>query len=279
MTKQLSQCIGDWGIDIYRTDFNVERPLAFWQAADKPDRHGITENHYVDGLYSMWDELLRQHPNLVFDDCASGGRRIDLEMISRSFILSRSDSIGRTDATPTWDQAQTAGLSRFVPLNATLSTCGVPTYPPISLYALRSAAGNGFGFGQDNFAKGFPTDLFKQVIAEVKMLRPLYLGDFYPLTTINVNDDVWCAWQFDRPELGRGFAMFFRRPQSPNPDIEVSLHGLDPEAEYEVTFVDRAETRTLTGTSLAKLRVEIATAPGSALVTYRKLARPRPSDR
>jgi alpha-galactosidase len=273
MTDMLSKRIGDSGIDIYRTDFNVERPLTYWKAADGPDRQGITENHYIEGLYSMWDELLRRHPNLVFDDCASGGRRIDLEMISRSYSISRSDSIGAPYATAEWDQAQTAGLSRFVPLNATLTTCGLPGYQELNLYALRSAATSGFGICQENFAQGFPTDLFKKVIAEVKMLRPLYLGDFYPLTSVNVNNEAWCAWQFDRPELGRGFAMFFRRPKSPNPVIEVSLHGLDPEAEYEVTFVDSAETRRLTGAYLAKLRLEIASAPGSALVMYQKLER------
>jgi len=274
MTDTLSQCISDSGIDIYRTDFNVGHPLTYWQAADGPGRQGITENHYIDGLYSMWDELLRRHPNLVFDDCASGGRRIDLEMISRSYSISRSDSIGLPYATPEWDQAQTAGLSRFVPLNATLSICGLPGYQKLSLYALRSAATSGFGICQDNFAPGFPTDLFKQVVAEVKMLRPLYLGDYYALTPVNVDPRVWCAWQFNRPELGRGFAMFFRRPKSPNPNIEVSLHGLDPGAEYEMTFVDRAETRRLTGENLAKLRVEIVEAPGSALVTYRDLTKP-----
>jgi len=108
-------------------------------------------------------------------------------------------------------------------------------------------------------------------VAEVRTLRPLYFGDYYPLTPVNVNPEVWCAWQFDRPELGRGFAMFFRRPRSLNPVIEVGLHGLDPGAAYAVTFVDRAETRRFTGAELAKLRVELAAAPGSALVTYRKL--------
>ena len=271
LTDQLSKCIGNWGIDIYRTDFNRLQPLDFWQSADPPDREGITENHYVEGLYAMWDDLLRRHPRLVFDDCAAGGRRIDLEMISRSYNLSRSDTVCLPASSPPWDQAQTAGLSLFVPLNGTLSTSGLPRYEPLDRYALRSAATSGFSISQDNFAKGFPADLFRQVIAEVKMLRPLYNGDFYPLTSINVDDGVWCAWQFDRPELGRGFAMFFRRAQSPHPAIEVALHGLDPSGEYEVTIVDRAKTQRLTGAQLANLRVEIAAAPGSMLVTYRRL--------
>ena len=50
LTDLLSRCIGDWGIVIYRTDFNVGSPLRFWEAADTPGREGITENHYVEGL-------------------------------------------------------------------------------------------------------------------------------------------------------------------------------------------------------------------------------------
>ena len=194
-------------------------------------------------------------------------------MISRSYSISRSDSVGLPEATAEWDQAQTSGLSRFVPLNATLSMCGLPGYQPLSLYGLRSAATSGFGICQDNFSKGFPTDLFKREIAEVRMLAPLYLGDFYPLTSVSVNPEVWCAWQFDSPEQGRGFAMFFRRPKSLNPVIEVALHGLEPAAVYELTFVDGGATLKASGAALLRLRLEIATAPGSSLVTYRRLGK------
>jgi len=274
LTDHLSKCIGDWGIDIYRTDFNFP-PLPFWQKADAPDRQGLTENHYVEGLYAMWDELRRRHPKVIFDDCASGGRRIDLEMVSRSYALSRSDSVAVKEASPAWDQAQTAGLSLYVPLHSTLSTCGMPRWSlqPLGPYQLRSSATSGFGLSQDNFAKDFPTDLIRKAIAEVRILRPLYNGDFYPLTAINVNEDVWCAWQFDRPEVGQGFAMFFRRPKAAPATFEAGLRGLEPKASYEVTFVDSARVEKLTGTELARLKVEIGTAPGSLLVTYRRLDR------
>src|ERR1019366_763523 len=77
------------------------------------------------------------------------------------------------------DQAQTAGLSLYVPVNATLSSCGLPTWSSqaIDLYALRSAATSGFGICQDTTAKDFPTGLFQEMIAEVKRLRPLYNAD------------------------------------------------------------------------------------------------------
>jgi hypothetical protein len=69
--------------------------------------------------------------------------------------------------------------------------------------------------------------------------------------------------------------VFFRRPLSRDPAVEVSLRGLDPAAEYELTFVDGGETRRLTGASLARLAVGIPAAPGSAIVTYRRVAESR----
>ena len=272
LTDYLSKCINEWSVDIYRTDFGGQ-PLLYWQKKDEAERQGITENHYIEGLYSMWDELHRRHPRLIFDDCASGGRRIDLEMISRGYVLSRSDSVTKKTSTPTWDQAQTAGLSLYVPVNATLSTCGIPRWSSqdISLYALRSAATSGISISQNNFALDFPIHLFQKIITEVKTLRPLYNGDFYPLTEINTKEDVWCAWQFDRPDPGKGFAMFFRRPKAQSANFEAALRGLDHQAKYEVTLVDSNIVQQLSGTELSRLKVNIPIAPGSLLVMYRKL--------
>ena len=53
------------------------------------DRQGITEIRYVEGMYTFLDELQQRHPDLIIDNCASGGRRLDLEMIRRSVTLTR----------------------------------------------------------------------------------------------------------------------------------------------------------------------------------------------
>ena len=273
LTDYLSTCITEWGVDIWRTDFGG-KPLLYWQKKDESDRQGITENHYITGLYAMYDELHRRHPRLIFDDCASGGRRIDLELISRCYVLFRSDTPTTSASTSAWDQAQTAGLSLYVPVHATGSSCGIPRWSSqaLSLYALRSSETSGFGVSQNNFAPDFPHSLFKKVIDEVKTLRPLYTGNFYPLTEINTNEDAWCAWQFNRPDLGQGFAMFFRRPESPYAAREVVLRELEPDADYEVMFVDSARrSQQLTGAELTHLKVEILSAPDSLLVMYRKV--------
>ena len=56
LTDLMDQFVTEGQLDWMRWDFNIE-PLGFWKRNDAPDRQGITENHYIDGLYAMWDDL------------------------------------------------------------------------------------------------------------------------------------------------------------------------------------------------------------------------------
>src|SRR5512136_3398137 len=116
--------IEEVGIDVYRQDFNME-PLRYWQEADEPERVGMHEIRHVEGLYALWDELRARHPGLAIDNCASGGRRIDLETVSRSYALWRSDfqDIGVLNlpnplgTSAIASQVQTIGLGLYVPFS------------------------------------------------------------------------------------------------------------------------------------------------------------------
>lgn len=261
----LSKCITEGGIDIYRNDFNID-PLPFWQKADAPDRQGITEIRYVEGHLELWDELIRRHPGLWIDTCASGGRRIDLETLTRSVPLWRSDTQCCGKPMPTWDQVQMAGLSLYVPFH----TGGVWAFDP---YNWRSIATTGANLCPDARAKDFPTELAKAAIAEAKALRPFYQGDFYPLLPITLDESHWIGWQLHRPDLGAGFAVFFRRASSPYSAVEVALRGIEADAKYELTYYpgyEPKEKRTFIGAELTKLIVTIPSAPASLLIRYEK---------
>jgi len=270
ITDILSRIISESKVDIYRQDYNVE-PLPYWQAADAEDRVGITEAKYIEGLYQMWDELRQRHPGLVIDNCSGGGRRIDLETTSRSFPLWRSDfsDIGGPAYGP-WlqigDQVQTAGLSRWVPLH----TGAVWSYTP---YAFRSAMAAGVQIYTDVRTPEFPSEAARRAIAELKSLRPYYLGDFYPLLPAKAVSHDWCAYQYDRSELGEGFAVFLRRYDSPFPTMEVALQGIDEQAEYEVSLTkdfDEPPYARMDGTELLSMTIEIDDRPGSILLRYRR---------
>jgi alpha-galactosidase len=138
---------------------------------------------------------------------------------------------------------------------------------------MRSVATTGMNLCMDTLGKDFPTEAATRGIKEVKMLRPFYYGDYYPLADITLDERHWCGWQFDRPDLGAGFAVFFRRAQSRYTGLEAQLRALDPQASYEVSFYegyDVKEKKTMTGAELTKLPIAIGAAPGSLLVMYKK---------
>ncbi len=102
----VSQFIAENGLDVYRQDFNY-MPLASWRRNDSPDRQGVTEIRHIEGLYRFWDELRNRFPDLLIDNCASGGRRIDIETMSRSIPLWASDVQCSPDHNP--DASQLVG--------------------------------------------------------------------------------------------------------------------------------------------------------------------------
>ncbi len=90
LTDLISDQIDKSRIDIFRADYNMES-LDYWQRNDPPDRQGMTEIRFVEGMYRIWDELRAGHPGLWIDNCASGGRLIDLETTMRAIPLWESD--------------------------------------------------------------------------------------------------------------------------------------------------------------------------------------------
>ncbi|HMP06151.1 MAG TPA: alpha-galactosidase, partial [Lacipirellulaceae bacterium] len=111
LISKTSEQIKEFGIDVYRQDFNMY-PLAYWRSRDSPDRQGICEMHYIEGLYKFWDVLNQIFPDLIIDNCASGGRRIDFETLRRAVPFLRSDMVYRSALA---NQCHEYSLSMWIP--------------------------------------------------------------------------------------------------------------------------------------------------------------------
>ena len=286
LTDMVSDFITHFGMTWYRQDFN-QGPAEFWKAADTPDRIGMTEIGHIEGLYKMWDDLLARHPGLRIDNCASGGRRLDIEMMSRSFSVWRTD-LGFWDTLA--EQAQTQALAFWVPENMGFETFttgdknGIGAAPwnkpgpyttPEHLYLMRLGydAGYGVGPGATGLNNGEWVAWIKQAIGEYREVQPYFYGDFYPLLPYSRDAETWTAWQWDRPESKDGLVMLLRRPKSPFMLMEVRPQHLNPDATYEVeirTTYDHAPIKTMKGSELAHLQIQLPTAPSSALIFYRQ---------
>ncbi len=280
ITAMVSGFISDFEMTWYRQDFNIP-PERYWELADAPNRIGMTEIGHVEGLYKMWDDLLARHPGLHIDNCASGGRRIDIEMMSRSFVVWRTDH-GFADTLA--EQAQTQALASWVPENMGFETYssskpwtnGGPYTTPKSLYLMRLAYDAGYGLTPG--AAGVNNDAWvswiKQAISEYREVQPYFYGDFYPLLPYSLTDSTWTAWQWDRPDDKKGLVVVLRRPKSPFVAMDLGLKHLDPNAMYEVEIrnsFEKSSTTQMKGSELTRLEIRLPDAPSSTLVFYRHL--------
>jgi alpha-galactosidase len=272
LTDFLSDQITEFGIDCLRWDSNIA-PLAYWRQADTPDRQGLTEIRYVEGLYAIWDELLARHPTLIIDNGASGGRRIDLESSGRTTPLRRSDyAAGRRDATAA--QCHSFSLMHWLPLHGTSSG----DLKDGDTYTLRSTMCSALAVGlwgnddarQDPIPPDYPFDRAHRLLRQYLTVRRFFYGDFYPLTEYTRTQDAWMAYELYLPASQEGLLVVLKRPRSPFLHAALKLHGLDPDGEY--TFSDWGGE--ILGTASGRvameggMEVELPEHPDSALILF-----------
>jgi alpha-galactosidase len=274
LTDFISGLIDKYGIDLYRQDFNFD-PLPYWQSADAPDRQGMTEIRYVMGLYAFWDGLLARHPDLIIDNCASGGRRLDLETIGRSIPLWRSDYQCSAQS-PDGAQTHTLGLSYWLPLHGT-GVAGGWTRAG-DTYNFRSHLSAALSFGglparEEATHPEFDWNWQRRMGNDYLRARPYFYGDYYPLTDSSPDPRQWGAMQMNRADLGEGLVLALRRQQSAFVTASFLLRGLNDDAEYELQDADSGAVTRCSGRSLREtgLTITMEHPRQSRLVFYRKV--------
>lgn len=272
MTRYMNEAIKAYGIDWWRTDSGpwMER---FMVADPDPDRLGMSEIRYVEGLYAFWDAMLAANPGLLLDNCAGGGTRIDLETSARSLSLWRTDSSvwsiydSNYNDTAILNQSINHGLNRYVPFSQSGAIGAQPYY-------FRSGYNGGMTYCEDTRTANFPAELLKQGIAEGKRLRKYLTGDFYPLSAATTSAREWCITQYHRPAEADGVVFAFRRHESPFGSYYCELRGIEPDAEYEITRsvgYEPEPARRIKGSELKNLKIDIDDRPGSTVIEYRKI--------
>ena len=278
ISARVDNVLNEEGIDLYRQDFNMN-PLGYWRGADAEDRRGITEIRHVTNLLAYWDELKRRHPNMLFDECASGGRRNDLEMMRRAVPLWRSDKTME----PIGQQSMTYGLSMWIPYFGTGTVAwGDAAYfvtgkTPIESYGFWSSACPSLNLLFDVRERGLDYDKIRKLTSQWREVMPFYYGDYYPLMPTIRDNSVWIAWQFDRPEQSDGIVQIFRRAESAYESVRLKLRGLDPRTNYQVSRLDRSEKSEASGEELMQkgLPVAIEERPGVAIIKYELASTPK----
>ena len=243
------------GVTVYRQDFNFA-PLEYWQNADEnyyDGRTGICENHYVTNLYRYLDYLRSNIDGLIIDNCASGGKRLDLEMTFRSIPFWRSDyncafHYNLFEAT----QSHTYGLSFWLPMT------GTALYMQ-NEYSSRSAAIP--MMLMDFFSNTHPEFSFN------KEQREFMTGRYYPLDFGSFDKNKMLAMQYSSDDGLSGTALIYKRAEVTASKYTVRLNGLVPEKEYSIYDIDNPDkTYIMTGEALMRVGLSISLPDGEKAI-------------
>ena len=268
MYELIARYVEELNLDYYRQDFNID-PLSMWEANEDENRKGYVQLKYIEGMYNVWDRLLERFPNLIIDNCASGGRRIDIETLSRSIPVWRSDYQCSFDSEAEAAQNHNMGISSWIPYSAT--GIGQYIYDKYNVRSCHSALANSSCYGYAHVAdRTMDCDKLSITIDEFRKVRDFFAYDYYPIFSGARDHSSWGGWQFNRPEQKDGLVTAFRRDLSPFSCVEVKLGGLKPEKNYLFVSYDNEEERVFSGKVLLEkgLPIQIDNRRDSRLYIY-----------
>jgi alpha-galactosidase len=211
-SELLGTAIEQYGLEWIKWDFNMD-PAPRWKGS------AAREVAHVRGVYTVMEQMRRSHPEVSLEMCASGGNRIDSEMIRRADAYWLSDQTTKIDG----QRLQSASAAMVLPARyrytamAQSSVHGTPKAGgEFSEESWLTAMSGTFGI-MEPFAQ-WPASVRDQAaraVTRFKEIRHLLDG-----TVTVLRDDLatpnrgWEAWEFSDAVSGHA-ALFAFRQTSP----------------------------------------------------------------
>jgi alpha-galactosidase len=257
LLKSLSKLLSDNNIKYLKWDQNRTLSEPGWPSAPVDEQREV-RIRYIHNLYRLIDSLRSRFPDVLFEDCSSGGGRVDLGMLSRmdqAWVSDNTDPIDRI-------LIQYGYLNAF-PANTMVSwiTPGDHHHSNPSLefkfdVAMSGVLGIGYDITKWNKAE---IELAKKKIALYKKIRPLVQeGTLFRLTAPYSGDK--CALQYVSNDRSSAVVFCYNMAEYLQGSTEenqksrvLRLQGLDPNASYKI-LPDR-DQRVYKGNFLMKIGI------------------------
>lgn len=247
-------------------------PLTAWNERDTPETQGLTQIRYLEGEYELLDRLRAKYPDMVIESCASGGRRIDLETISRAHTFWKSDETNNLVIA----RSQETGGNTFLP--GGLLNTNLPGASNASTFDLHSLFAGPLGFATNwTTLDASGRERVAQAISEYKQVRHLLNKDYYPLFPQTTDTQEWVGWEFYDPAAKEGYFTVLRPVESPMESFAIRLSGVEMGEMYVLSSLDGSYTQNVAGSELLAGLVMSLEPGGSEVLRFQVVSVPEPS--
>ncbi|MCL5995452.1 MAG: alpha-galactosidase [Chloroflexi bacterium] len=267
--------IRDFKLDFYKTDYNITT-----YEGGQNLRDGYAEHEswrHFERLYHIYDRVRREYPQVALENCAGGGGRNDLGMMSRFHYCAESDysSFPRSIR-------QINSMTLFLPPEALCyyhnhipmahQTADLETHLRVTLFATPIYV----GFGAQNADRSgdyFETtrryiELAKTFCRPIMAHHPAVHHHTPDIGLFNPAD--WCVLEYAAQDRTRAYAGVFRLSGHGTSEYLFRPRGLDLAREYTVTLDNSRQRFRLSGRELAHsgLSVRLDAALTSELLLF-----------
>ena len=234
--SQIHDTIASANIAYVKWDMN--RYLADVGSLERePGCQGELLHRYVLAVYRMQERLLKDFPDLLLENCSSGGARFDAGMLFYSPQIWTSDD---TDAIERLSiQEGTALVFPVSTMGAHVSVCPnqqTGRSVPFSTRAKIAMAGT---FGYELDVRNMDPEEKAQIPGQIELFRKVHPvvreGDYYRIASFQENHNVDC-WMVVTKDKSLAYMTYVQVLSTVNrTGARVRMQGLDPEAMYEVS--------------------------------------------
>ena len=226
-----------------------------------------TARSAANGYFEVYDQLRKENPNLIFENCVNGGRFIDFGIVKRNHYVCLSDDYhplgirrGFYDATyvlpPSMCEAYIANHAG--------------TTPEELKYMLRSTMLGWCTIMVDTSVwNAEQHDIAKSEFVLYKTrLRPLIANANLFHVLPRPDDKLWDGMQYFDPQTGKGVLYVFHPPLNDQSEMTIKLCGLNPNKSYAIEAIDNSASGKISGKKLmeAGLTVKLPIKKSSDLV-------------
>ena len=229
---QIDDILSCGDIDYVKWDMN--RNMTEVGSAELPrNRQREVSHRYILGLYKLLKRLTAKYPDILFENCASGGNRFDLGMLSfmpQGWISDMCDPIGRIEIIN--------GASLLYPLDVTAAYIGPsPNHQNGRISSIQTR----FMAGVFCAAKGVSLneadiDAHKEelqmLMAQAKEMAPKMVGGRFDRL---IKTDNETCWQYTTEDTKTVYVAYFHKLAAPNlPFRRAHLVELEQTSRYTI---------------------------------------------